>query len=89
MMRLSKNGQRYVIYAGFNALEKRLVTRAGNYAFGYSVTLADICIVPQVYNALRFEVDMKLFPTIYKVYRNCELLEAFVKAAPENQADAT
>jgi maleylacetoacetate isomerase len=78
-----------LIFAGFDALEKRLTTRAGKYAFGYSVTLADICIVPQVYNALRFDVDMKRFPTIDKVYRNCQRLEAFVEAAPENQADAT
>lgn len=77
------------IFAGFEALEKRLITRAGKYAFGYSVTLADICIVPQVYNALRFNVDMTQFPTIDKVYRNCQVLEAFINAAPENQADAT
>jgi maleylacetoacetate isomerase len=76
------------IVAGFEALEKRLVTQAGKYAYGYSVTLADICIVPQVYNALRFEVDMAQFPTIFKVYQNCQLLDAFIKAAPENQSDA-
>lgn len=78
-----------LIFSGFDALEKRLITRAGKYAFGYSVTLADICIVPQVYNALRFDIDMNRFPNIYKVYRNCQLLPAFVKAAPENQADAS
>jgi maleylpyruvate isomerase len=44
--------------------------------------------VPQVYNALRFDVDMDWFPTIYKVYKNCQQLKAFIDAAPENQADA-
>ncbi len=78
-----------VIYAGFEALEKRLLTRAGKFAYGYSVTLADICLVPQVYNALRFEVNMEHFPIIDKVYKNCQALEAFVLAAPENQSDAT
>lgn len=77
------------ITAGFEALERRLVTRAGEYAFGYSVSLADICIVPQVYNGLRFNVDISQFPTINKVYQNCQRLDAFIKAAPENQIDAT
>ena len=76
------------IIGGFEALEKRLVTRAGKYAYGYAVTLADLCIVPQVYNALRFNVDMNQFPTINKVYLNCQRLEAFINAAPENQIDA-
>ncbi|MFT4654359.1 MAG: maleylacetoacetate isomerase [Kangiellaceae bacterium] len=78
-----------LIYAGFVALEKRLLSRAGKYAYGYSVSLADICLVPQVYNALRFEVDMKSFPIINKVYTNCQALDPFIQAAPENQTDAT
>jgi glutathione S-transferase len=52
------------------------------------VTLADICIVPQVYNALRFDVDINQFPIINKVYQNCQRLDAFINAAPENQLDA-
>mgnify|MGYP001954674939 CR=1 FL=1 len=77
------------IFSGFEALEKRLVLRAGQYAYGATITLADICIVPQVYNAYRFGVDMSHFPTLEKVFNNCQLLEAFIKAAPENQIDAT
>jgi maleylacetoacetate isomerase len=77
-----------IISAGFEALEKRLLTRASEYSYGYDVTLADICLVPQVYNAIRFNVDMKRFPIIYKVYNNCQALEAFANAAPENQPDA-
>lgn len=76
------------IVKGFVALEKRLKTRSGKYAFGYSITLADVCLVPQVYNAIRFEVDMQQFPLIQKVYDNCQLLPAFIDAAPQNQPDA-
>ncbi|MFT5712019.1 MAG: maleylacetoacetate isomerase [Glaciecola sp.] len=74
---------------GFTALEKRLVTRSGKYCFGYDVTLADVCLVPQVYNALRFKVDMQPFPLIQKIYDNCNELAAFQKAKPEAQTDAT
>jgi len=74
---------------GFTALSKKLETRAGKYSYGYQVTLADLCLVPQVYNALRFGVDMQNFPLIDKIYKNCTALDAFVKAAPENQTDAT
>lgn len=79
---------RDIISAGFEALEKRLSTRASKYAYGYEVTLADICLVPQVYNAYRFKVDMTPYPTIEKVYKNCQALDAFKKAAPEKQSDA-
>ena len=83
-----KNWCQNVIENGFAALEKRLQTRSGKYAFGYDVTLADVCLVPQVYNALRFGVDMQAFPLINKVYDNCQMLDAFIQAAPENQPDA-
>jgi len=73
---------------GFAALEKRLETRAGKYCFGYDISMADICLVPQVYNAKRFEVDMQAFPLISKIWHNCNELDAFQKALPENQIDA-
>jgi len=77
------------IELGFSALEKRLATRSGKYCCGYDITLADVCLVPQVYNALRFKVDMPRFPLIQKIYHNCNELEAFQKAKPEAQTDAT
>jgi maleylacetoacetate isomerase len=76
------------IELGFIALEKRLATRSGKYCFGYDVTLADVCLVPQVYNAVRFQVDMQRFPLIQKIYDNCNELDAFQKAKPEAQTDA-
>lgn len=76
------------IEKGFKGIEKRLVTRAGKYCFGFDVSLADIVLIPQVYNAIRFGVDMSNYPLINTIYENCQALEAFAKAAPENQPDA-
>ena len=58
------------------------------YCFGEDVTLADVYLIPQVYNALRFEVDMIAFPNIMNAYQHCNQVAAFIKAAPENQVDA-
>jgi glutathione S-transferase len=49
---------------------------------------ADICLVPQVYNAYRFNLDMSEFPNIRRVVENCNLHVGFIAALPENQADA-
>ena len=76
------------ITLGFDGIEKRLQTQAGKYCFDFDVTLADICLVPQVYNAQRFNVDMNRYPLISKIVKNCNELSAFEHARPENQADA-
>jgi maleylpyruvate isomerase len=70
-------------------LETKLETmlEKTKYCFGEQVTLADVYLIPQVYNALRFEVDMSAFPQIMSAYQNCNQLDAFVKAKPENQLD--
>lgn len=73
---------------GFQALEQRLQQSAGRCCFGDAVSLADICLVPQVYNALRFGLDMTPYPTIQAIYQHCNSLAAFAGAAPEAQADA-
>ncbi len=73
---------------GFTALEKQLQQNAGNFCFGEQVTMADLCLVPQVYNAVRFNLDMSPYPLITKVVENCNQLTAFIKALPENQPDA-
>jgi maleylacetoacetate isomerase len=74
------------IIDGFEALEAML--RPDPYSFGNSVTLADICLVPQVYNARRFKVPLDRFPRIVAVDAACAKLSAFDKARPENQPDA-
>ena len=77
------------IAVGFDALEK-LVSEHGNgrHCFGDNVTLADICLVPQVFNARRFECDLTPYPKLVQVAENLEKIEAVVKAAPQNQPDA-
>lgn len=73
---------------GFNAIEKQLVQTAGCYCFEDQISVADICLVAQVYNAHRFNVDMSAYPYINRVVDNCNKLEAFQLALPENQQDA-
>ena len=73
---------------GFAAIEKKLGKTAGKYCFGDRITVADIVLVPQVYNARRFKLDMTLYPLISSITDNCNQLDAFKRAAPENQMDA-
>ncbi len=77
---------RHWIVLGFEALETLL--NKTQYCFGEQPTLADVYLIPQVYNALRFEVDMASFPKIMNAYQNCNQLDAFIDAKPENQVDA-
>lgn len=76
------------ISLGFEALEAQLTQTSGRYCFGDSVTLADLCLIPQLYNARRFNIPLEQYPTIAKVEANCLSLEAFKIASPENQPDA-
>ncbi len=73
------------ILEGFRALESQLV--AAPYAAGAQVTLAEVYLVPQVYNALRFNTDLGEFPKIRSIYAACNELPAFQQAAPEQQVD--
>lgn len=73
---------------GFKAVETQLKVSAGQYCFADAVSVADICLVAQVYNANRFNVDMSAYPVINQVVENCNKLPAFIKALPENQDDA-
>lgn len=77
----------WVIENGFKALERSLKTTHGKYCYGDEVTMADLCLVPQVYNANRFKVDMTQFPIISKVHDELVKLPAFQAAHPSNQPD--
>jgi maleylpyruvate isomerase len=77
---------RHWVREGFEAIEALL--RPGPYAFGANVTMADLCLVPQVFNARRFNVDMGKYSKIASVDTACLKLPAFDKARPENQPDA-
>ena len=59
----------------------------GRHMFGTSVTLADLCIVPQMYNARRFKCDIAPYPTLRSICAHLETLPVFAKAAPEAQPD--
>ena len=78
------------IIAGFSAFEALLVSRNSNglFCFGNSATLADLYLIPQVYNARRFKVDLTEFPTITSIEAHCLTLDSFIKAVPEAQPDA-
>jgi len=75
---------------GFSVLEARLASdaRTGKFVFGDTPTMADLALVPQVFNALRFNVDMQPYPTIQRLYDEAMRHDAFVRAAPEQQPDA-
>ena len=72
---------------GFSALEKVLVKTAGLYCVGDTVTMADCCLVPQVFNAQRWKVDLAQYPTIVAIEARLSQLEPFIKASPANQPD--
>ncbi|MCG9648545.1 maleylacetoacetate isomerase [Vibrio brasiliensis] len=76
------------IIKGFDALEQRLQQTRGKYSVGDQVTLVDVCLVPQVYNAKRFNVDLTAYPNILEVTASLNQLPAFADAIPEAQPDA-
>ncbi|MCF2906794.1 maleylacetoacetate isomerase [Pseudoalteromonas sp. DL2-H2.2] len=78
---------RHWVIEGFKKLEAMLDDNSA-FCFCDKPTLADVCLVPQVYNALRFKVDMSEFPKIARIHEHCNTLAAFSDAAPENQPDA-
>ncbi len=78
------------IAEGFAGLEALLagVPAAGAFCHGDSPTLADVCLVPQVYNARRFGCDLAPYPTVRRISAACEALPAFQAAEPARQPDA-
>ncbi len=74
------------IHDGFRAAET--LARDSHFAFGDVPTLADVLLVPQVYNARRFNVVLDEFPKLTAIAARCDELPAFKKAAPERQPDA-
>jgi maleylacetoacetate isomerase len=82
----------YWISSGFEALEKLLEKTTENgksrFCVGNNVTMADCFLVPQVYNAIRWKVDVSKYPLISKITAECEALPLFKAAHPDAQPDA-
>jgi maleylpyruvate isomerase len=78
---------RHWIELGFEALERWLIRdpATGRFCHGDSVTMADLCLVPQVFNARRFSVDLLPYPRIVAIDAACRELPAFQSAAPDQQ----
>jgi len=81
---------RYWVDVGFEALERQLSREAetGKFCHGDSPTLADICLVPQLANARRFNIDLSPYPTLIRIEAACNTLPAFADAEPSRQPDA-
>ncbi|CAJ1073623.1 maleylacetoacetate isomerase isoform X2 [Xyrichtys novacula] len=77
----------HFIDRGFKALEPILKQTAGKYCVGDEISMADICLVPQVYNAERFKVNMDQYPTIKRLNQTLLEIEAFKVSHPSNQPD--
>ena len=78
------------IATGFTGIERQLRTSSdtGLCCHGDAPTMADLCLIPQVYNAERFDCPMDDYPTIQRINEHCKGLDAFAKADPAIQPDA-
>ncbi|MBI0327257.1 maleylacetoacetate isomerase [Burkholderia plantarii] len=81
---------RHWITEGFTTREARLAndSRTGRFAYGDTPTLADCCLIPQLYHARRFGVDLTPYPTLARIHDHAMTLDAFRAAAPQAQPDA-
>jgi len=79
------------ISEGLMAIEQQLTTSTGKYksrcCFGNTPTIADLCLIPQLYNARRFNCDIHHYPTLLKIEEHCMALSAFQQASPKQQPD--
>ncbi|NMM37272.1 MAG: maleylacetoacetate isomerase [Glaciimonas sp.] len=81
---------RHWVQEGFGIIETHLARdrQTGSFCHGDAPTLADCCLIPQVFNAQRFKVDLSVYPTIKGIHDRCAELPAFISAHPEQQPDA-
>lgn len=77
----------FYLNKGFTAIEKILEKSSGKYCIGDDISIADLCLVPQVYSANRFKVDMSQYPNVMRVYKELEGCESFKRAHAHRQPD--
>lgn len=93
-LKLDHNAQKtwvcFWIERGLRAFEESLKAgkHSGGYCYGTTPTIADVCLVPQVYTAMRYGCDFSYLPIVEDTYRYCLEQPAFQRAAPENQPDS-
>lgn len=87
---VKKEWYRHWLAGGLEILEKHLARdpSAGPLCHGYLPTIADCCLVPQIYNAQRHGIDVSVYPNIARINAACVEIPAFVAAHPSNQPDA-
>lgn len=76
------------IEEGLRPLEKKICQIAGTFAFGGNLSFVDMCLIPQLYNAERFQVNLSAFPTLQRIYQHCLTLPTCLDASPAKQPDA-
>jgi maleylacetoacetate isomerase len=78
------------IAEGLKPLEKALSgsRQTGSFCYGDTPTMADVCLVPQIFNAKRSEVELTPYPTLLRIFSNCMRVEAFDRAQPSKQPDS-
>jgi maleylpyruvate isomerase len=81
---------RHWVQEGLGIIEAHLArdSQTGTFCHGDTPTVADCCLIPQVFNAQRFKVDLSAYPTIAEIHGRCVELPAFISAHPEQQPDA-
>ena len=82
---------RHWIAEGFRMMEAFLAQerKHGKYCFRDQITMADCCLVPQVFNAILYKCDLKPYPAVTRIHEACMKLDAFVQAQPSKQPDAS
>lgn len=78
-----KTWARYWLRNGMAAFEKSIRTTAGEYSFGDSLTLADLCLIPQCYSAIRYGIEVSDYPLISKIYHRALKTEGYLMSQPE------
>lgn len=73
---------------GLKAFESLSAETAGQFSVGNALSFADLCLIPQLYNARRFSVDLSAYPLLLEIERNCLALDAFKSSHPDAQPDA-